>query len=73
LDEALGWYPSASAFVITDIARDGMLGGPDIEGLAAAAAQRPGAVIASGESRRWTTSPCSQRCRDRRHHHGQAL
>jgi phosphoribosylformimino-5-aminoimidazole carboxamide ribotide isomerase len=48
LDEALGWYPSASAFVITDIARDGMLAGPDIDGLAAAAAHAPAPVIASG-------------------------
>ena len=48
LDEALGWYPSASAFVITDIARDGMLQGPDIEGLTAAAARATAPVIASG-------------------------
>jgi phosphoribosylformimino-5-aminoimidazole carboxamide ribotide isomerase len=48
LDEALGWYPAASAFVITDIARDGMLQGPDLEGLAAAAARAPAPVIASG-------------------------
>ncbi len=48
LDEALGWYPSASAFVITDIARDGMLAGPDLEGLAAAAANSTAPVIASG-------------------------
>ena len=48
LDEALAWYPSASAFVITDIARDGMLEGPDLEGLAAAAANSTAPVIASG-------------------------
>jgi phosphoribosylformimino-5-aminoimidazole carboxamide ribotide isomerase len=48
LDEALGWYPSASAFVITDIARDGMLEGPDVEGLAAVAAHSTAPVIASG-------------------------
>ncbi|HEY0518075.1 MAG TPA: 1-(5-phosphoribosyl)-5-[(5-phosphoribosylamino)methylideneamino]imidazole-4-carboxamide isomerase [Ilumatobacteraceae bacterium] len=48
LDEALGWYPSASAFIITDIARDGMLEGPDVEGLAAAAAHATAPVIASG-------------------------
>ncbi len=48
LDEALGWYPSASAFVITDIARDGMLAGPDVEGLAAVAAHALAPVIASG-------------------------
>lgn len=48
LDDALGWYPAASAFVITDIARDGMLDGPDVEGLAAAAARSTAPVIASG-------------------------
>ena len=48
LDEALGWFPSASAFVITDIARDGMLEGPDIDGLAAVAAGSSAPVIASG-------------------------
>ena len=31
-------FPTAAAFVITDIARDGMLVGPDVDGLAAAAA-----------------------------------
>lgn len=48
LDDALGWYPAASAFVITDIARDGMLEGPDIDGLAKAAARAGAPVIASG-------------------------
>jgi phosphoribosylformimino-5-aminoimidazole carboxamide ribotide isomerase len=48
LDEALGWYPAASVFVITDISRDGMLHGPDLEGLAAAAARSTAPVIASG-------------------------
>jgi phosphoribosylformimino-5-aminoimidazole carboxamide ribotide isomerase len=48
LDEALGWFPSASAFVITDIARDGMLEGPDIDGLAVVAAGASAPVIASG-------------------------
>jgi phosphoribosylformimino-5-aminoimidazole carboxamide ribotide isomerase len=48
LDDALSWYPSASAFVITDISRDGMLEGPDIEGLTAAAASATAPVIASG-------------------------
>ena len=36
------------AFVITDIGRDGMLDGPDIDGLAAAAAATDVPVIASG-------------------------
>jgi phosphoribosylformimino-5-aminoimidazole carboxamide ribotide isomerase len=48
LGEALGWFPSASAFVITDIARDGMLEGPDIDGLAVVAASSSAPVIASG-------------------------
>ena len=37
LVDALGWFPTATVFVITDIARDGMLAGPDLAGLAAAA------------------------------------
>ncbi len=48
LDEALGWFPDAAAFVITDIGRDGMLTGPDVDGLAAAAARTTVPVIASG-------------------------
>jgi phosphoribosylformimino-5-aminoimidazole carboxamide ribotide isomerase len=48
LDEALGWFPSATAFVITDIARDGMLEGPDVEGLTAVAAKASAPIIASG-------------------------
>jgi len=48
LDEALGWFPEAAAFVITDIGRDGMLAGPDVDGLAAAAARTDIPVIASG-------------------------
>jgi phosphoribosylformimino-5-aminoimidazole carboxamide ribotide isomerase len=48
LADALGWFPSASAFVITDIARDGMLVGPDVEGLALAASATTISVIASG-------------------------
>lgn len=48
LADALGWFPTASAFVITDIARDGMLSGPDVEGLAVAAAATAIPVIASG-------------------------
>ena len=34
--------------MITDIGRDGMLGGPDVDGLAAAAAATDVPVIASG-------------------------
>ena len=48
LGEALSQFPDAKAFVITDIARDGMLSGPDIEGLAEAVANTSIPVIASG-------------------------
>lgn len=48
LSDALGWFPTAAAFVITDIARDGMLTGPDVDGLAAAARATTVPVIASG-------------------------
>ncbi|MGB8860691.1 MAG: HisA/HisF-related TIM barrel protein [Ilumatobacteraceae bacterium] len=48
LIDALGWFPTAAVFVITDIARDGMLGGPDVEGLGAAAAATDIPIIASG-------------------------
>ncbi len=41
-------FPTAAAFVITDISRDGMLEGPDLDGLAAAAASTAVPVIASG-------------------------
>ncbi len=46
--EALTQFPSAAAFVVTDIARDGLLGGPDLDGLAAAVAATDRPVIASG-------------------------
>ena len=48
LVDALGWFPAAAAFVITDIARDGMLFGPDVQGLTAAALATDIPVIASG-------------------------
>jgi phosphoribosylformimino-5-aminoimidazole carboxamide ribotide isomerase len=48
LADALGWFPTAAAFVITDIARDGMLSGPDVVGLAAAAGATTIPIIASG-------------------------
>ena len=48
LTDALGRFPTAGAFVITDISRDGMLTGPDVEGLAAAVAATSTPVIASG-------------------------
>jgi len=48
LDAALSMFPEAAAFVITDISRDGMLVGPDLEGLTDAAAATDVSVIASG-------------------------
>lgn len=48
LTDALGMYPTAACAVITDISRDGMLTGPDIDGLSAAARNAPMPVIASG-------------------------
>ena len=48
LNDALTWFPTASAFVITDISRDGMLQGPDVDGLRAAALSTKIPVIASG-------------------------
>lgn len=48
LDEALGRFPAAAAFVITDISRDGMLSGPDVEGLTRAVLETDIPVIASG-------------------------
>lgn len=48
LTEALGRYPDAAAFVITDIVRDGTLAGPDLDGLAAAVAATTVPVVASG-------------------------
>lgn len=45
---ALDMFPAASAFIITDIARDGLLQGPDIEGLTRAAHATSTPVIASG-------------------------
>jgi len=46
--DLLDCYPAAEMFVITDIARDGMLEGPDVAGLTAAAAASLVPVIASG-------------------------
>jgi phosphoribosylformimino-5-aminoimidazole carboxamide ribotide isomerase len=48
LYEALTWFPTAAAFVITDINRDGMLAGPDIEGLAECCRRTDVPIIASG-------------------------
>ena len=48
VSDLLGRFPTASAFVITDISRDGMLMGPDLEGLAYAVQNSAVPVIASG-------------------------
>ena len=48
LADALTMFPEAAAFVITDISRDGLLTGPDVDGLTAAASATDIPVIASG-------------------------
>lgn len=48
LDQAWARYPTAAAFVVTDISRDGMLTGPDIAGLTTAIAATDTPIIASG-------------------------
>ena len=48
LGDALGLYPAASCAIVTDISRDGMLTGPDIEGLSVAAEKSLIPIIASG-------------------------
>ena len=48
IDDAFDLFPTAAAFVVTDIGRDGMLAGPDLDGLTAAAARAGAPVIASG-------------------------
>lgn len=48
LMEALAWFPTAAAFVITDISRDGMLLGPDLDGLRRCVTSTNVPVIASG-------------------------
>ncbi len=48
LADALAGHSAASAFVITNIERDGTLAGPDVAGLAAAVAATRTPVIASG-------------------------
>jgi phosphoribosylformimino-5-aminoimidazole carboxamide ribotide isomerase len=48
LSDVLVRFPTAAAFVVTDIERDSTLTGPDIDGLAAVLAATDVAVIASG-------------------------
>ena len=65
LDEALGRFPTAAAFVITDIARDGMLAGPDVDGLAAAVVRRTDDPGHRQRRRRLARRP-RRACRDSR-------
>lgn len=46
--DLVGEFPDAAAFVVTDISRDGMLTGPDTDGLASLAAATSIPIIASG-------------------------
>lgn len=48
LDDAYALFPDAAVFVITDIGRDGMLEGPDVDGLTRSAEIAGAPVIASG-------------------------
>ena len=48
LDDAYERFPTADVFVITDIGRDGMLEGPDVDGLTRSAEVAGAPVIASG-------------------------
>jgi phosphoribosylformimino-5-aminoimidazole carboxamide ribotide isomerase len=48
LETAYALFPTASVFVITDIGRDGMLTGPDLDGLTRSAELAGAPVIASG-------------------------
>jgi phosphoribosylformimino-5-aminoimidazole carboxamide ribotide isomerase len=45
---AVGDYPAANAFIVTDISRDGMLAGPDVEGLRDLVSRTATPIIASG-------------------------
>jgi imidazole glycerol-phosphate synthase subunit HisF len=72
LDNAYGLFPTAEVFVITDIGRDGMLVGPDLDGLARIGDRGR----CTGDRERWRVCPSRHR-RARRHreprghHHGQ--
>lgn len=48
IEEAIGRYPDAAAFVVTDIERDGMMVGPDIDRLDRLSRMTSIPVIASG-------------------------
>ncbi len=48
IDDAYALFPTAAVFVITDIGRDGMLEGPDVDGLRRSVGAAGAPVIASG-------------------------
>lgn len=48
LDVAVGRYPAAAAFIVTDIERDGMMTGPDVDRLGRLSQMTSTPVIASG-------------------------
>lgn len=48
LYDVITWFPTADAFVVTDIARDGMLTGPDVDGLRDLATRTSVPLVASG-------------------------
>jgi phosphoribosylformimino-5-aminoimidazole carboxamide ribotide isomerase len=48
LADAIRNYATAAAFIVTDISRDGMLAGPDVDGLAELVSMTETPVIASG-------------------------
>jgi phosphoribosylformimino-5-aminoimidazole carboxamide ribotide isomerase len=48
LYDVISWFPTADAFVVTDIARDGMLTGPDVDGLRQLATRTSIPLVASG-------------------------
>ena len=48
LHDVVTWFPTAAAFVVTDIARDGMLTGPDVDGLRDLATRTAIPLVASG-------------------------
>lgn len=48
LEDLIPQFPDAAAFIVTDIERDGTLGGPDVSGMAQIVASSSVPVIASG-------------------------
>lgn len=48
LNDVVDWFPTAAAFVVTDIARDGMLTGPDVDGLRELSTRTAVPLVASG-------------------------